>query len=717
MLKYFLSTMFISCVSLSVIAEEIDYKQVQTDLNRMGYKVGTADGIPGRNTKRGISTFFKDAGYVTPEPITSNDVEFINNVANYTDKPLDLIKEVITLQTPVRSLSDEKLCEVNTHIDLYDVFYELQSRELECPSGMSTSVRYDGDLLHNPIDDLNSFKIKYDINVPVFDLQNANTFKDFDATRDIYYLLNPSFGKVISQDSDWIRYCAEWMPNISFLAPDPSKNLDGSGSWVYGTMMDGSVICEDSISNLYLSSLSKNEKFSEARLKQFRNIINTLVDDAGGNNFPYRAFGKKTNPKSGKAYSNFTYLRIISKLSAGVELLNNRMNWSDEDQERYAAWLTDRAIQALPVSGRSHRLGDGICNLNVKPHKMNNACQNAAPFTAHLLLRAAITAKDQKLAELSYLVFKQYTSGLRKDGSQAADSIRDCYAAGYTIWASQFLHDYVYLASKAGVDLWDDRFSNKNGSPKENIEYALQVREDPSLVNKYAKNFGYPDCDVSKGEIVQKGRAAAEASFAYYYSTFAPEKLDGIFLEKQRQNLQSYSSGSGVNYEIDIMLTDANLGEYFVRNEAKILEERERINELKKLEKKQKLLVKNGFKPITGVDSFAGSYRVKWYFKNSATPGSPREYQSVDTMVLRGGTGEFKGEQVYSQPSSELRKALFIAYTADGKIHVEGDLDLFDVGRSFPTILKGTLIQSDNPEISGVWAEGDIFEIELEKIE
>lgn len=716
MIKYVLSTIITACIALAAVAEEIDYKRVQTDLNRMGYKVGTADGIPGRNTKRGISSFFNDAGYVTPEPLTAKDVEFINDVANYTDKPLDLIKEVITLQIPIKSLSDEKLCEVNTHIDLYDVFYEMKKRKIECPSGMSKSVGYDGDLLYPPTDTLNAFKTKYDIKVPIFDLQNARTFNDFDATRNIYYQLNPSFGGVLSQDSERIKYCAEWMPNISFFAPDPSKNLDGSGSWVYGTMVDGSVICEDSISNLYFSTLSKNEKFAETRLKQFQNIIDTMVSNDGGNNFPYRAYGRKTNPRSGKAYSNFTYLRIISKLSAGVELLNNKMNWSDQDKKRYSAWLKDRALQALPVSGKNQGLGAGTCDLNVKPNKMNNSCQNVAPFTAHLLLRAAIIAQDQELAELSYLVFKQYSSGLRNDGSQAADSIRDCYAAGYTIWAAEFLHDYVYLASRAGVDLWNDRFSETNGSPRDNIEYALNVRKNPNIVNKYAKDFGFPDCELNNGEIQQKGRSTDEASFAYYYKSFAPKLLDGIYLEK-RQSLQTYASGSGVNYEIDIILNDSSLMDYFKTNEKNILEERDKMNDLRKLEARQKLLAKNGFKPITSTDNYAGSYRAKWYFKNAATPGSSRELQATDILKLNGGTGEFTGEQVYKQPSSELRKALFLAYTTDGKIYVEGDLDLFDVGRSFPTILKGTLNIGQKPEITGVWAEGDIFEIELEKIE
>ena len=80
---------------------------------------------------------------------------------------------------------------------------------------------------------------------------------------------------------------------------------------------------------------------------------------------------------------------------------------------------------------------------------------NAAPFVAQGLLRAAIMGGDRELAELSYLVFKQYLSAIREDGSQSYDA---------SIWASEFLHDYVYLAAQAGVNLWEDKFSDKNGT-------------------------------------------------------------------------------------------------------------------------------------------------------------------------------------------------------------------------------------------------------------
>ena len=38
-------------------ATEIDYEQIQKDLNSMGYNVSFADGIPGRNNNKGIKKF------------------------------------------------------------------------------------------------------------------------------------------------------------------------------------------------------------------------------------------------------------------------------------------------------------------------------------------------------------------------------------------------------------------------------------------------------------------------------------------------------------------------------------------------------------------------------------------------------------------------------------------------------------------------------------
>ena len=128
------------CIPFAVAATEIDYKQIQKDLNSMGYNVGVADGIPGRNTKAGIKNFFNDAGYVTPSEVTDNEQRFIRNVAAFTSKPLGLMREVITKQINVEDLSDDQLCELNSHLDLKEGFYEIKRRELGCPSGTEKMI-------------------------------------------------------------------------------------------------------------------------------------------------------------------------------------------------------------------------------------------------------------------------------------------------------------------------------------------------------------------------------------------------------------------------------------------------------------------------------------------------------------------------------------------------------------------------------------------------
>jgi hypothetical protein len=703
------------CIPFAVAATEIDYKQIQKDLNSMGYNVGVADGIPGRNTKAGIKNFFNDAGYVTPSEITYDEQSFIRGVAGFTSKPLGLMREVITRQVTVKDLSDEQLCELNLHLDLKEGFYEIKRRELGCPSGTEQILRYDGKLLHDPIELLRDFQKSQKIEIPIFDLASTNLFSDWDETKKTYHFLNPKLGGLLGRSSKRVSYCADWMPQLGSVPPDPSKNLDGTGSWANDTIRDGFVICQDGINRLYLRALSKNERVATRSIQQFQNVVETWIKNDGGNNLPFRPYHSRYNRKAGKADPNFTYLITISKLMAGAELLQSQFNWNFEEKNQYAAWAKDRILQRLPVGGRSDILKNSICDFNVKKDNMNDACMNAAPFVAQGLLRAAIAGNDQELAELSYLVFKQYSSALRLDGSQAYDSIRDCYAADYTVWASEFLHDYIYLASTAGVDLWEDRFSKKHGSPKENIEYALRVVSDPNIVNEYAQDFGYPDCEENQGQIVQKVSNYPKSAFAYYLKTFKPEKLEDIYLEN-RNDLWSYTGASGINYEIDLVAKHPTLQDYFIKNEEDILNQRALFYEKAKLERRKKVMQEKGFEPIKNNDQFQGIYKVKWYFKNAAVADSAREYQSTDSLILEGGLGYFKGDQKYGQPSASLRSELFIAYKNNGEIFMQGDLDLFDVGRSYPTELKGTLKIREEPEITGVWAEGDIFELELEKL-
>ena len=422
----------------TTVAADVDYKQIQSDLNRMGYEVGAADGIPGRNTRRGIQQFFRDAGYEAPENITEVESSFINDVATFVDKPLELIRDVITNKISISSMTDEELCNVNFHIDLMPVFDELKSRGLNCPSGTEKIIRYEGQLINDPIEQLRKFQRTFDIRIPEFDLKNAQTFVDWDETKEIYNFLNPMIGQLVNQDRERLEYCAKFMGGIGSVPPDPSKNLDGTGSWAGDTMRDSFVICQDSLNALYLRALSSNKMIADRSRKAFQKIIEQLVEADGANNLPFRPYHKRHNKRAGRADPNFTYLITISKLMTGVELLHSTFDWSPDDYAAYSDWAKERLLQRLPVGGRGSSLAGQKCNLNPSMNNMNDACMNAAPFVAQGLLRAAIMGGDRELAELSYLVFKQYASAIREDGSQSYDAIRHCYAADYTIWASEF---------------------------------------------------------------------------------------------------------------------------------------------------------------------------------------------------------------------------------------------------------------------------------------
>ena len=179
-------------------------------------------------------------------------------------------------------------------------------------------------------------------------------------------------------------------------------------------------------------------------------------------------------------------------------------------------------------------------------------------------------------------------------------------------------------------------FQKKHGSPKENIEYALRVVSDPNIVNEYAQDFGYPDCEENQGQIVQKMFTYPKSAFAYYFERFRPERLDDIYLEI-RDNLYSYTSASGVNYEVDLVSKRPQLKEHFIKNEEGIMNQRTQLLEKAKLEKRKMLLKDKGFEIIKDKDQFKGNYKVKWYFKNAAQPGSAREYHQLIRLFLRKG--------------------------------------------------------------------------------
>ena len=574
-MKLFFSVLSVVILSPLLALAEIDYKQIQTDLNRMGYKVGTADGIPGRNTRRGIKEFFNDAGYVAPGEMTLSEQEYIHAVAEFTDQPTSFLKKIVTQELSIRDLSDDDLCKLHYHLDLMDSFDEVEIRGLGCKPYSQRIVKYDGQLLNDPISTLRKFQQNYDIEIPKFDLTSAKTFADWSTVVEAYNFLNPAVGQVVNVpwDRDRIAFCVRWLPQAGSISADATKNLDGSSSWNEDTLQDAAAICEFTVSSLYLGGLSSNKILAERSQRSFIRMMQRIVQDDRINLLPFRRYSKSTNPRAGQADPTFAYTTTVARLLAGTELYTGLLDWDQEMQRAYAAWARDRVLQAMPVSGRVGKLSSKACNWDIRDwDDMDDACMNAAPYMAQSLLRAAIAGNDQELAELSYLVFKQYSSAIRPDGSPAHDSARECVAADYVLEASEYLHDYIYLASRAGVDLWDDSFSERHGSPKKHVEFGIALMQDPTLVNKYLLDPTYPDCEYEDGQMVQQmKRAYPWSAYAYYLYEFDMYNFENIYWEI-RDHIESYTAQSGVNYEVDLLLQKPELIDYFIKNEERIME-------------------------------------------------------------------------------------------------------------------------------------------------
>ena len=111
------------------------------------------------------------------------------------------------------------------------------------------------------------------------------------------------------------------------------------------------------------------------------------------------------------------------------------------------------------------------------------------------------------------------------------------------------------------------------------------------------------------------------------------------------------------------------------------------------------------------VSELNGEYIATWFFANVNNNQEP-DLQGSESLFLNECVGEFEGVESF-QPAKELRKNLQVSYKTNGQITISGHIDLWDVGRSYHTVLKGDL---NSGEISGIWEEGDLIKIEIIKV-
>ena len=113
-------------------------------------------------------------------------------------------------------------------------------------------------------------------------------------------------------------------------------------------------------------------------------------------------------------------------------------------------------------------------------------------------------------------------------------------------------------------------------------------------------------------------------------------------------------------------------------------------------------------------DSYEGTYELIWSVENINDPGRWLA-GAKDIISIKNGKGVFKDTTVGLPGNETQREKLEIEYFGDtGKIHITGELGLFEANRTYPTKIVGFL---DKGLIIATWQEGDRIKVEINKVE
>ena len=476
--------------------------------------------------------------------LTIKSGETISSAENNTAKGANqLLVDVVTQKRKASELTDEELCETLKSMDLLSTYYEMKDRGLDCLQVDKVSKNWEQRTAEEAFRFLRGYQNNYDVIIPKYSLDGEiETFGNVEQTNAIFKELNPEFQNMFSYIGERENFCLDWYPQVATIYENQTKNLDGSTNWKEGTLSDGFVICQDGFNSLIYTAL-----FDEKTRESIKLALETWIDSDA----PH-----KQDEFDG---AFFLYTHLINKMLIAIELLHHDFDWDDAYMSKAKLWATNRVLEMFP--------GDRKAKYNRLPskcaikHKNNDlkseVCQNGGILQAQALLRAGIFAKDKELIDMSYIAFHRYMSGIRKDGSNAADSTRGCTAAGYNIWASQFMSDYIYLWSQIGEPLWSHSSFNR-GTPSQAVQYSLSLYGNWEKINKYTLDSWWEGCGEDKKRRTQMagtryGGEFSKISFAPYFAHSDLERLIEELANYDRTDDNLYTKQSGIAYEASII--------------------------------------------------------------------------------------------------------------------------------------------------------------------
>ena len=484
--------------------------------------------------------------------------------------PKSLLADLVTRKRNAVDLSDEELCTSLTALDTVPTYYEMKKRGLEClsidkvqsgwrPQEKEKAVRY-----------LRAYAKKYSVQVPNFDVNKVQEV--FGSRRDTmaaYQFLQPNFRSIFSisnheENQRRIDFCHDWFPQVATIMENQSKNLDGTVSWEENSLRDGFVICQ----NFFNYSIYRALFDQDTKQK-----IKAAIENWVSNDTPHR-----DTEYEGSGF--FGYTHAINKILIAIELLHQDFGWDKEQYNAAQNWAKARVLEFFPGGSEPRwKYLSKKCPTNISSYELAlEVCQNGGILQAQATLRAGIFAKDPELVELSYIAFHRYMSGIRKDGSNIADSRRGCTAADYNIWASQFMTDYLYLWSLIGDPLWGHR-SFDQGSPKEAVEYSLSLIGNFEKINEYTHRDQWKGCGEDAKSKTQQASNQPDKyplmSFAPYFFHTNKNKLIELMMPSnyERRSFWDFTHQSGTAFEASLLLRNSDIVEMISRtNEENIAE-------------------------------------------------------------------------------------------------------------------------------------------------
>ena len=464
----------------------------------------------------------------------------------------------------------------------------------------------------------------------------------------------------------------------------------------------------------------------------FDNGINTYknlllrIATAKEDKWIYKDSGTKNfNPRDYQLWG------VLSPLTIFYAVNIDALNYTDKENDIIQQYLKKKAMIE-----RFDRDGDGRIKCNIadpmnfwrQKHSTNN-CGSARLRVAPAQLALAIIMQDKELWAKGLWDLDYTLSMIEEEGYFVPLSAKGCKALGYTWDTSKLFSLNVEILRLAEFNLLD--YKTRHGKTvAEAYEMLFKQYEDITISNHIAKKgFGAVSCGI-------KPYKTHNEFFAYEMGVEV-EEVDQLIEENILKRNEGYSSRMVVpvredyiNWSIRFVvekypqwIEDSEspedikiwpfLSQYFhiqsfeIFN-ANIMSEKSNIW----IEKDKLAKIKSEKEAANCAESeLNGTYKASWIFHN-VNGGFDPSLQGSEKLLIENCIGTFLGLENF-QPSKELRKNLSVFLKSNGNLTISGDLDLFDPGRSYYTLLEGNI---KDGKISGQWEEGDLIVIEITKL-